>query len=86
MTNDTRVNNEQRLAAAERGLIERLIDLGSDATARGLPPDLVVRALLGAGLVIARRYDSGASIAQQLQPVLDHLAEQDDEPRRPSLQ
>lgn len=81
-----RAPDTQRLDAFEQQFARRLLALADDVTGRGVPPDAVVRCLLGTGLVIARRYDSGASIAQQLQPVLDHLAEQDDEPRRPSLQ
>lgn len=75
-----------KLTQFERDFTLRLIALADDATSRGVPVDLAVRSLLGAGLVIAQRHASAASIAAQLQPVLDALAEQDDEPQRPTVQ
>lgn len=76
----------QDLTHIELGLTQRLLALAEDCAARGLPPDLVVRALLGAGLAFARRFDSGASIALQLEPVLEALADDDAGPARPVWQ
>lgn len=76
----------QDLTHIERGLAERLLALAGDCHARGLPPDLVARALLGAGLAFARGFDSGASIAEQLQPVLDTLGDDAAGPARPVWQ
>lgn len=53
----------------------RLLDMAGDCHQRGVPPDAVVRALLGAGLSFARRFDTGASIALQLEPVMAALAD-----------
>lgn len=76
----------QDLTHIERGLAERLLALAGDCHARGLPPDLVVRALLGAGLAFARRFDTAASIALQLEPVLEAMADDDAGPAGPAWQ
>ena len=78
--------NIDKLEDIEREFALRLAGLAEQAASRGVPVDLVVRALLGAGLAFARRFDSGASIAAQLQPVLDALAEDDHGGDAPVLQ
>lgn len=69
-----------KLTRFEHDFTRRLIDLADDATSRGIPVDLAVRALLGAGLVVASRHDTGSNIAAQLQPVIDALAAVDNAP------
>lgn len=51
----------------------RLLDLLTQAQERGVPPDTLVRCLLGAALALALRHDTGSSIATQLQPVINAL-------------
>lgn len=70
-----RAPDTQRLDAFEIQFMQRLLALADDVTGRGVPPDAVVRCLLGTGLVIAVRHDSGAAVAAQLRVVLDELAE-----------
>lgn len=65
------------VAGFEQRFAERLLALAEDCTGRGVPPDVVVRCLLGAGLAFAQRFDTGASIATQLAPVLDAMAADD---------
>ncbi len=57
----------------EHAFTVRLVDMAAAAVTRGVPPDLIVRALLAAGLSFAQRFASSADIAGQLQPVLDAM-------------
>jgi hypothetical protein len=66
-------NDAEKLLDFERRFAERLLDLAADAAERGIPPDLIARALLGAGLSYAQRFAPGHEVAAQLRPVLDAI-------------
>lgn len=69
----------------ETRITARLVDMLGESMQRGVPPDLIVRCLLGGALALALRHDNGSSIAAQLEPVLDALRDVDEQPR-PSVQ
>jgi hypothetical protein len=72
------IDRDSFLMRFETAFAERLTSLADDAALRGVPRDLIARALLAAGLAFARRFDSGENIAAQLRPVLDEMADDGD--------